>query len=101
MKISVTSPEDIGLLIRAVRRSSRVRIDDLAAMSHVSKQFASDVEHGKPTVRLGLVFKLLGELGIPMTLDIPSEAVQELTTLRLRAKAPAGKRPKKRIPSEG
>jgi len=32
----------------------------------VSKQFASDVEHGNPTVQLGLVLKMLAELGVPL-----------------------------------
>lgn len=54
------------------------RLDDLVGTARVSKQFASDVEHGKPTVQLGLVFKLLSELGVPVMLDIPKKAEQEL-----------------------
>jgi transcriptional regulator with XRE-family HTH domain len=34
-------------VLRAVRKSSGIRIDDLAGMVGVSKQFASDVENGK------------------------------------------------------
>jgi transcriptional regulator with XRE-family HTH domain len=82
MQITTTSPKELGLLVRAVRRSGRVRIDDLAAFAHLSKQFVSDVEYGKPTVRVGLVFKLLAELGIPMILEIPAEAERELIALR-------------------
>jgi transcriptional regulator with XRE-family HTH domain len=82
MRIPIQSPGDIGLAIRAVRRSSRVRIDDLAATAGVSKQFASDVEHGKPTVRFGLVLKLLAELGVPLEVDIPDEAARALAKLR-------------------
>src|ERR1051325_8631039 len=55
MRIAVRSPVDVGLAIRAVRRSSRVRIDALAATAGVSKQFPSDVEHGRPTAQFGLV----------------------------------------------
>lgn len=82
MQITVHSVSDLGLALRAVRRSSKVRLDDLAGMAGVSKQFASEVEHGKTTVQLGLVLKLLDELGVPLTMNIPPEAEQELATLR-------------------
>ena len=82
MRIPIQSVTDLGLAIRAVRRQSRVRIDDLAGTAGVSKQFTQDVEHGKPTVQLGRVLKLLAELGLPLELDIPDEAVHALTTLR-------------------
>ena len=85
MRIPIRSPADLGLAIRAVRRSSRVRIDDLAATAGVSKQFTSDVEHGKPTMQFGLVLKLLAELGVPLELDIPEEAARALATLRSAA----------------
>ena len=67
------------------RRSSHVRLDDLAATARVSKQFVSDVEHGKTTVRLGLVLKLLAELGLPLVLDIPQNAERELVVLRAKS----------------
>lgn len=84
MQITIHSVSDLGLALRAVRRGSKVRLDDLAGMAGVSKQFASDVEHGKSTVQLGLVLKLLSELGVPLTLDVPKEAELELATLRLK-----------------
>ncbi|MGH8199296.1 MAG: helix-turn-helix transcriptional regulator [Steroidobacteraceae bacterium] len=85
MRIPIRSPADLGLAVRAVRRSSHVRIDDLAATAGVSKQFTSDVEHGKPTVQFGLVLKLLAELGVPLEVDIPEEAAPALATLRSAA----------------
>jgi transcriptional regulator with XRE-family HTH domain len=85
MRIPIRSPADLGLAIRAVRRSSHVRIDDLAATAGVSKQFTSDVEHGKSTMQFGLVLKLLAELGVPLEIDIPGEAVRALATLRSAA----------------
>jgi transcriptional regulator with XRE-family HTH domain len=84
MQIIIRSVEDLGLVVRSVRRSSKVRLDDLAATAGVSKQFASDVEHGKPTVQLGLVLKMLAELGVPLKLDIPQDAERELNVLRLK-----------------
>lgn len=82
MQTTVTSPGELGLLVRAVRRNSHIRIDDLAAMARVSKQFATDVELGKPTVRLGLVFQILNELGLKVSVEIPASAQKELVGLR-------------------
>lgn len=79
MKIPIRSPEDLGLVIRAVRKSSRVRQDDLAALARVSKQFATDVERGKATAQIGLVLRLLAEIGIALNADIPDSAAPELT----------------------
>jgi transcriptional regulator with XRE-family HTH domain len=64
-----------------------VRIDDLAATAGLSKQFVQDVEHGKPSVQFALVLKLLAELGMPLTIDIPEAAARELTDVRQRANA--------------
>ena len=84
MQVTINSVADLGLVVRSVRRASDVRLDDLAATAGVSKQFATDVEHGKPTVQLGLVLKLLSELGVPFKVDIPRNAEHELTVLRLK-----------------
>jgi transcriptional regulator with XRE-family HTH domain len=84
MQIIIRSVGDLGLVARSVRRNSKVRLDDLAATAGVSKQFVSDVEHGKPTVQFGLVLKMLAELGVPLKLDIPQDAERELDMLRLK-----------------
>src|SRR6187402_1681886 len=82
MQIPITTVEELGTALRATRRSSKVRLDDLAAIAGVSKQFASDVEYGKPSVHLGLVMKLLSEVGLRLTLEIPAQAEPELQRLR-------------------
>lgn len=82
MKHRVHTAEDLGLLLRAVRKHSRVRQDDLAATVGVSKQFASDVENGKQTAQLGLVLRLLSEAGVTLNADIPDSAEQEFTKLK-------------------
>jgi transcriptional regulator with XRE-family HTH domain len=93
MKINITSTEDIGTAIRAVRKSIHVRQDDLAGGAKVSKQFAIDVERGKTTMQLGKVLLLLQELGIPLTLDIPDEAFRLLPGIKARKQV----KPKKAI----
>src|SRR4051812_453394 len=82
MKTSIQTVSDLGLALRATRRSAKVRLDDLAGTAGVSKQFLSDVEYGKPTVQLGLVLKLLAEMGIALTVDLPEEVGTELGRLR-------------------
>lgn len=84
MKVLIDDMAAFGLALRAARRSTRVRLDDLAALAGVSKQFVTDAEHGKPTLQMGLVFKLLGEIGAHLQLDLPESAVQELQRLQAR-----------------
>ena len=81
MKFPVKSVGELGLLVRAARRHSELRLDDLAGTARLSKQFVQDVEHGKETVRMGLVFKLLDELGVTLTVDIPDGANDEVRAL--------------------
>ena len=94
MKLVIKTAADLGLAIRAVRRGSGVRLDDLAGTAGLSKQFVADVEHGKETVQLGLVLKALAELGLPLTLTIPDEAHDELLALRRKGLSPLAKRKK-------
>lgn len=84
MKHPIRSVEDLGRVIRAVRKSTRMRQDDLAAVVGVSQQFAVDVERGKPTVQFGRVLRLLDELGIALSVDIPDEASRTLESLRAK-----------------
>lgn len=83
MQLTIRTVPDLGLALRATRRSAKVRLDDLAGMAGVSKQFVSDVEYGKSTVQFGLVLKLLAEIGVVLTVDIPEAATTDLAKLRL------------------
>jgi transcriptional regulator with XRE-family HTH domain len=91
MQRPINSVADLGLALRAVRRTSKLRLDDMAATAGVSKQFASDLELGKETVRMGLVFKVLGEMGLKLSVDIPEQSAPELALLQ-------GKQLKKKSP---
>ena len=82
MQIPIHSVADLGRALRAVRRSSKIRLDDMAATVGVSKQFASDLELGKETVRMGLVFKVLEEMGLKLSVDIPDTSGAELKLLQ-------------------
>ena len=103
MKHPIESAADLGLVIRAVRKSTNVRQDDLAGAVRVSRQFTHDVEHGKPTVQLGRVLLLLKELGIALNVEIPDEASRTLATLqpsRPRARRNAAQRHASRFEEE-
>jgi transcriptional regulator with XRE-family HTH domain len=71
MKHPITSVADLGALVRATRKSTGVRLDDLASTSSLSKQFVNDVELGKPGAQLGKVLQMLQELGIQLYADVP------------------------------
>lgn len=82
MQLPVTSSRDLGQIVRAVRKEAGVRLDDLAAIVGVSKQFTSDVEHGKPTVQLERVLRLLAELGIELSVEVPAAIKPRLAQLK-------------------
>jgi transcriptional regulator with XRE-family HTH domain len=82
MRVSVKSVADLGLLLRAVRTSQGLLLEDLAGCAKVGHVFVRDVEHGKDTVQMGRVFKLLDEIGISVHLDIPDDAVETWESLQ-------------------
>lgn len=84
MQLKVTTPSQLGLIVRASRRAAGIRIDDAAATAGLSKQFASDVERGKETVQLGRVFQLLAELGVTLRADVSPEVVKLLHDQKFR-----------------
>jgi transcriptional regulator with XRE-family HTH domain len=85
MKHSIHTVADLGLILRAVRKSQGLRLDDLAGSAGVGHVFAREVEHGKATVQMGRVLKLLQEAGLQLTVDIPSSALEQLKRCNPRA----------------
>jgi y4mF family transcriptional regulator len=64
----VTTPQDLGALVRAVRREAGLDQATAAALAGVGTRFLGDVERGKPTLRLGLVLQVLERLGLELTI---------------------------------
>lgn len=56
--------ELIGMLIRARRTQSDLRLEDAAALCGVAKQTLMQIEHGKSTCQLGSVLQICAGLGI-------------------------------------
>jgi transcriptional regulator with XRE-family HTH domain len=95
MKIQLSTVEDAGTVIRAVRKAQGIRIDDFALVARVSKQFMTDLENGKPTVQMGRVLDLLDRLGLTVTVELPeaARAMWEVQTRKRRANAPEEPKP--------
>lgn len=71
MQSHVSTVEEIGKLLRGVRKAQQIRQDDLGAMVGCSHKFIIDVEKGKETIQAGLLLKVFDELGIKVLLDLP------------------------------
>lgn len=95
MKLPLSTVDDAGLAIRALRKHAAIRIDDFALTAQVSKQFMTDVENGKPTVQMGKVLALLQGLGVKLVMELPDiaePAVVAERERRSRRKAARGSR---------
>jgi transcriptional regulator with XRE-family HTH domain len=95
MKFPVKSVADLGVMARATRRSNHLRLDDVAGSANLGPVFVGDVEHGKETVQLGRVLRLLEEIGIQLFADVPQSALEELEKLKAKGVKPHVPRRKK------
>lgn len=86
MKHIIHSAEDLGFALRAVRKSAKVRLDDLSQTVGVSKQTTTNLEQGKPTVQLGTVLQLLKEMGLTLSVDLPESALPALRRVQSEAR---------------
>lgn len=88
MLINIQSPDELGLLIRAVRKHQKIRMDDLAGSAGVGPVFVREVERGKETVQLGRVIQILAELGIRLRADVPDDVEETLALLKRKGVKP-------------
>lgn len=86
MKHIIHSPHDLGFALRAVRKSAKVRLDDLSQTVGVSKQTTVNVEKGKSTVQFGTVLQLLEEVGLTLSVDLPESALPALYRIQREAR---------------
>ena len=63
---------DVAMAIRARRRQLKLRQIEVAKAAKVGREWLVDLEHGKPTVELGLVMQTLTTLGLEINLG-PTE----------------------------
>ena len=66
------TPAEIGRIVRAARRAQGLRQDQLAGAAGVGVRFLSELERGKPTVRLEKMIAVLDALGCSLHVEMPS-----------------------------
>jgi transcriptional regulator with XRE-family HTH domain len=99
MKINIGSVGDLGCVVRASRKAQNLRLDDVAGSAQLSPVFVGDAERGKDSVQLGKVLRLIHELGIRMTVEIPDSIQPYLEKIKAQGIRPARKRPAGKRPS--
>lgn len=66
---NISSPDDLGSLIRAHRKAQSATQAEFAALCGVGVRFISDLENGKPTIQLSKVLHVLRCLGLDMVIQ--------------------------------
>jgi transcriptional regulator with XRE-family HTH domain len=72
----LSNSEDLGRYVRDRRRAAGFSQTDLAIRAAVSRRWLSDLEAGKATAEVGLVFKAIAALGL--YLDARPEPTPEI-----------------------
>lgn len=67
--IAVTTPKELGELLRKKRKTQNLTQGQVAEYCGVSVKFISEVERGKETAEIGKVLYLLKMLGIDLVVD--------------------------------
>jgi HTH-type transcriptional regulator/antitoxin HipB len=66
--ITINSTNDLGELLKQVRKSSKINQATISGMANWGGRFIGDVESGKPTVRAQMLFDLIGWLGLEIVI---------------------------------
>lgn len=73
----VTSPDQLGDVVRKARKALRLTQPQLALAAGVGVRFIVELEAGKPTVRLEHVLRVLDSLGFRVMLEGPEDSVHQ------------------------
>jgi transcriptional regulator with XRE-family HTH domain len=63
---AIVLSKDLGKLIKNARKAANIPIDQAALLCGVSKQFLSDLEHGKPSIQFEKTVSVALQLGIEL-----------------------------------
>ena len=74
--IRITTAEDLGTAIRKQRKSDGLTLAETAGLTNVGIRFLSELENGKPTVRLDKLMRVLSALGLQLHLGSPADSNQ-------------------------
>jgi len=64
---AIRAVRDLGAAIRAARKRAGLEQKDAAGLAGVGLRFLSDLERGKPTVRMDKVLQVLDVLGLELS----------------------------------
>lgn len=101
MKLVVSDPIELANAVRAVRKHTGVRLDDMAAAVGVSKQTITNLEAGR--CKLSTALDVLRQLGLELSVDLPDASVPSYMRLRSRRihASTSGERPESVADSTG
>jgi HTH-type transcriptional regulator / antitoxin HipB len=81
--VRISTIRDIAAAVRGRRTDLGLSQAELARRAGVSRKWISEFEAGKPTAELGLVIRVLDELGIMLDLTSGEEAAPSRTAQRV------------------
>jgi y4mF family transcriptional regulator len=67
----IETPEDLGRLVRSVRKRQGLTQEALAGASGVGPRFVGELEKGKPRCEVGKVLVVLQMLGVDLIAETP------------------------------
>jgi HTH-type transcriptional regulator / antitoxin HipB len=68
---TILTPDDLGAALRAARKARGLRLEDVALAAGVGVRFLSELERGKPSVRLEETLRVVTALGVQLQLEDP------------------------------
>lgn len=76
LPVDITDATALGLAIRARRKRDGLTLAETAGLTNVGIRFLSELENGKPTVRLDKLLKVVAALGLRLQIVPTSTAEQ-------------------------
>lgn len=78
--VHVHSAKEIGLAIRKCRKNNGLTLTDVAGLTNVGIRFLSELENGKPTVRLDKLLRVANAMGLQLLIVSPPDPRTEKVT---------------------
>ena len=75
--IRIQNADDLGKAVRDRRNLGGLTLVEAAGLTNVGVRFLSELENGKPTVRLDKLLRVLNALGLQLHLTSPAVSNQE------------------------
>ena len=82
--IQIQTAADLGTAIRTKRKSDGLTLTEAAGLINVGVRFLSELENGKPTVRLDKLMLVLSAFGLQLHLTSSAESSLGLFQIHLR-----------------